>query len=155
MWDRCCLAVLLQSGASLTTRLVAHRLLRSGWGYGWRTYVALAMLCIPVVIQPLVEQAYHELLPYPELVLTYDPVDIPRLPELLRAVDAQTVCRMRRAALRYRRLLIWDGPQGLAYEGLLLLLCHRAAALHTQAGRPPQPWMACSGTTAAHLLDNA
>jgi hypothetical protein len=23
----------------------------SGWGYGWRTYLALAMLCIPVIIQ--------------------------------------------------------------------------------------------------------
>ena len=28
----------------------------SGWGYGWRVYVSLAMNCIPVIIQPLVDQ---------------------------------------------------------------------------------------------------
>lgn len=28
----------------------------SGWGFGWRTYLAVATLCIPVIVQPLVPQ---------------------------------------------------------------------------------------------------
>ena len=28
----------------------------SGWGYGWRLYLAMATLCIPVIIQPMIEQ---------------------------------------------------------------------------------------------------
>ncbi|KAL1525144.1 hypothetical protein AB1Y20_020015 [Prymnesium parvum] len=60
----------------------------SGWGYGWRTYIALAVLCIPVIVQPLVQQAYHDLLPYSELAMQFEPADLERLPELLRAVGA-------------------------------------------------------------------
>ena len=100
----------------------------------------------------LVEQAFHDLLPYSELALRYDPVDLDRLPDLLRAVDGHTICRMRRAALRYRRLLMWDTPHGLAYEALQLSLCQRAAVLHVRQGRPRRPWMACETTTAESLL---
>jgi len=124
----------------------------SGWGFGWRTYIALAMLCVPVIIQPLVEQAYHDVLPYSEFSLRFDPVDIEQLPDLLRAVSQREICRLRRAALRYRRLLMWDGPHGLAYEVLQLVLCHRAASLHTRLGRPSQAWMQCANVTAEQLL---
>lgn len=129
-----------------------HKISHSGWGYGWRTYLALAMLCIPVVIQPLVEQAYHDVLPYSKLALRYDPVDLERLPELLRAISANEICQMRRSALRYRRLLIWDGPEGLAYETLQLLLCRRAAAVYAQLRRPPQAWSACASMRVEQLL---
>ena len=39
------------------TRVVCPQLCPSGWGFGWRTYLAVATLCIPVIVQPLVEQA--------------------------------------------------------------------------------------------------
>ena len=110
------------------------------------------MLCIPVIIQPLVEQAYHDMLPYSELALRYDPVDIEQLPELLQAIDSQTICRMRHAALRYRRLLVWDAPTGLAYDALQLLLCRRAVAWYRQQHRQSEPWMGCATTTADELL---
>ena len=110
------------------------------------------MLCIPVIIQPLVEQAYHDLLPYTELALRYEPADIEKLPELLRALDSNTICRMRRAAARYRRLLMWDEPIGLAYDALQLLLCRRAATLYRQRHRRTEPWMACATRSAGDLL---
>ena len=32
-------------------------------------YLALAALCVPVIVQPLVAQAYHQLLPYDEFAI--------------------------------------------------------------------------------------
>lgn len=127
---------------------------RSGWGYGWRTYVALAVLCIPVIIQPLVEQAYHDVLPYSELALVFDPVDLERLPEMLKAIEQKKICQMRQAALRYRRLLLWRQPEGLAYEMLQLSLCRRAVKVFSTYRPMSQlpSWAACTNLTVEDFL---
>ena len=52
----------------------------SGWGWGWRTYLALAALCVPVIVQPLVEQAFHELLPYEKFSLFVPANELKRAP---------------------------------------------------------------------------
>jgi hypothetical protein len=119
----------------------------SGWGHGWRTYLALAMLCIPVIIQPLVEQAYPTTCcpTYPDptfVALRFDPVDLERLSQLLRAIDAETICRMRRAAARYRSLVLWDAPsirpRLRTRRCSYLLLCQRAAARCTHGWEVPR-----------------
>eukprot|EP00966_Prymnesium_polylepis_P081622 1890849-Prymnesium_polylepis.1 len=126
----------------------------SGWGYGWRTYLAVATLCVPVIVQPLIEQAYHDLLPYREFALTFALSDLPRLPDLLRAVPPRRLCELRKAAARYYRALVWEEPDGLAYEMLHLSLCHRAAALHRRLGLLDEAsaWASCAGTTAEEVL---
>jgi hypothetical protein len=129
----------------------------SGWGYGWRTYLALSMLCIPVIVQPLVEQAFHDLLNYSTFSLTFDPADLSELPELLRRVPPQRICEMRQAAARYRRLLTWQPPHGLAYDMLMLSLCRRARALQLRYPglahlRMNRSWASCARMKPEQLL---
>ena len=128
----------------------------SGWGFGWRTYLALATLCVPVIIQPLVRQAFHDLLPYERMALFFDPSDVARLPDLLRAVPPQRVCELRATAARYYRAVMWE-PEGggLAYDMLQLSLCRRAVALHRRLrrGSSSDPeWAACAHVTPEDIM---
>ena len=151
--------VVFQEGAWSvgTLRNATFCLCPSGWGFGWRTYLAVATLCVPVIVQPLVDQAYHDLLPYRQFALFVKLSQLPQLPRLLRAVSRRRVCRLRRAAARYYRALVWEEPDGLAYEMLQLSLCRRAAALRWRLHREgkaeaPGAWAACAHTTAEALL---
>ena len=113
---------------------------------------------MPVIVQPLVEQAYHDLLPYRSFALFVELHQLPQLPRLLRAVPPRRVCALRRAAARYYRALVWEEPDGLAYEMLQLSLCHRAAALYHRLhldgkAAAPGAWAACEHTTAESLLE--
>ena len=132
----------------------------TGWGYGWRVSVSLAMLCIPVIIQPLVEQAFHDMLPYSRFSLRFAPADIPQLPGVLRHIqrNRSRVCELRRAAARYYRTLLWE-PPGLAYDMLQVSLCRRALIriLRAQERQPRSerrlpPWYKCATLTADDLL---
>ena len=116
-------------------------------------YLALATLCVPVIIQPLVEQAFHNLLPYRDMALFYSSSDLASLPDLLRAVPPNRVCELRRAAAYYRAV-VWEEPEGLAYDVLQLSLCHRAAALHERhhPGMAEPAWAACSRVKVQDLL---
>merc|ERR1719313_3182584 len=64
----------------------------SGWGWGWRLSLAMLTQCVPVIIQPNVTQPFEELLPYDSFALRLQFDDIPRLPQILRAVPPATVC---------------------------------------------------------------
>ena len=59
--------------------------------------------------------------------------DIPNLPALLRAVPAQTVCRLQQGLARFYRAILWQKPFGAqlpaAYELAMVSLCRRAKAL--------------------------
>ena len=126
----------------------------SGWGYGWRTYLALATGCIPVIVQPLIQQAFEDLLPYEQFSLRFSPDDLPHLPTLLRQQPRQRICEMRRAASKFYRAVLWQPPQGRAYDFLMSSLCRRALRLTTERrpdGRPPT-WAACAGLDAERLL---
>ena len=130
----------------------------SGWGFGWRIYLALATLCIPVLVQPMVEQAFHDLLPYSKLAISFPLSDVARLPELLRAVPPRRVCELRAAAAKYYRALLWQEPDGLAHEMLLLSLCRRALALrvHLAAEQSLPTWaMDCRSADVERLLEGA
>jgi hypothetical protein len=126
----------------------------SGWGFGWRVYLALVALCIPVIIQPMIEQAFHDLLPYDGLALHYRLADVRRLPDLLRAVPSSRVCALRAAAAKYYRTVMWQQPDGLAYEMTLLSLCRRAVALHRRLspGKALPAWARCEQLSAEQLL---
>jgi hypothetical protein len=135
-------------------RKAQYCLCPSGWGFGWRTYLAVATLCIPVIVQPLVQQAYHDLLPFENFSLFVDIADLRRLPEILRAVPPSRVCELRAAAARYYRTLLWE-EDGLAYEMLQLSLCQRAARLLQKRPTETLPdWTACTRTSAESLLDS-
>jgi hypothetical protein len=129
----------------------------SGWGYGWRTYLAVAMRCIPVIVQPLVKQAFHDLLPYSTFSLRFDIADILHIPQLLRLIarNQTHVCQLRRAAAHYYRALLWE-PPGLAYEMLQVSLCQRALLRFLEAqpsGQRTLPdWHACAQISAEQLL---
>lgn len=135
----------------------------SGWGYGWRVSISLAMLCIPVIIQPLVEQAFHEMLPYRRFSLRFAPADIPVLPEVLKHIarNRSRICELKQSAARYYRTLLWE-PPGVAYDMLQVALCRRALLriLRTQehlprAQRHLPPWYRCAMITADQMLARA
>ncbi|KAL1528166.1 hypothetical protein AB1Y20_009527 [Prymnesium parvum] len=161
--------VLFQLGGWNATamRAATFCLAPSGWGYGWRVYVSLAMLCIPVIVQPLVDQAFEDVLPYHRFSLRFNPCDIPSLLPQLRAIahNRTRLCQMREAALRYYRALMWE-PPGVAYEMLQISLCRRALAriLHLQsttmsleeARRQGLPaWYKCALMTADDILSSS
>ncbi|KAL1521204.1 hypothetical protein AB1Y20_022755 [Prymnesium parvum] len=127
----------------------------SGWGFGWRLHLALAALCVPVIIQPLVRQAYDDLLPYDAFALSLNASAVAWLPQILRAVPRHTECALRRGGAAWYRTLMWQQPDGLAYEMLMLSLCRRAVALrrhlHPHESSPPA-WAACANRTAAQIL---
>ena len=126
----------------------------SGWGFGWRIYLALATLCVPVIVQPLVEQAFHDLLPYEKFSLSFPLSDVRNLPELLRAIPREKVCQLRAAAAKYYRALVWQTPDGRAYEMLHLALCRRAAEvrLRLRPHEKPPKWTRCMQVTAEDIL---
>jgi hypothetical protein len=126
----------------------------SGWGFGWRIYLALATLCVPVIVQPLVEQAFHDLLPYEKFSLSIPLSDVRNLPELLRAIPREKVCQLRAAAAKYYRALVWQTPDGRAYEMLHLALCRRATEvrLRLHPYEKPPKWTRCMQVTAENVL---
>jgi hypothetical protein len=97
---------------------------------------------VPVIVQPLVEQAYHQLLPYHLFTLSYNLSDVPRLPQLLAAVPPERICELRAAAAKYYRALVWQTPDGCAYEMLQIALCRRAADVRKRLypRRPTPSW---------------
>jgi hypothetical protein len=116
--------------------------------------VALAALCVPVIIQPHVQSAFADLLPYEQFSLRYGLSDLKRLPALLRAIPPRMLCTLRANGARYGRLLTWQPPDGLAYDMLQLSLCRRAIS---HAGRRATPaWDgACAHMTVDELLRTA
>ena len=122
--------------------------------YGWRIYLAVAMSCVPVLVQPQVEQAYHDLLPYHKLALSYSLSDIKLLPQLLQNVSSQRICALRAAGAKYYRAFMWQEPDGIAYETLLLSLCKRALAVrrHVWPRESLPEWGECALTTVETLL---
>ena len=129
----------------------------SGTGFGWRTYLAAIVGCIPVIVQPLVQQAYADLLPYRHFALTFSMADVKRLPNLLQGIPTATLCRLRHGGARYARMLSWQQPGGLAYDMLQLSLCRRAVRVHSEfRGDQQMPaWAACARMTADELLNNS
>ena len=138
----------------------------SGVGFGWRVYVALAALCVPVIVQPMVHQAFDDLAPFDLFSLSFPLSDVKRLPQLLRAVPPETLCMLRENAARYFPLFLWQTPGGLAYDMLQLSLCRRSLQLHQRAERAERvrrggrraaapPWAACARMTAEELLKAA
>ena len=115
----------------------------SGWGWGWRLTLCVITQSIPVIIQPNVTQPFEELLPYESFSLRYEKEDIPRLPQLLRAVPKETICRMQRALAAHYRALLWQTPWGVgypsAYDLTQVLLCRRAKALRRPRRRGQAP----------------
>jgi len=127
----------------------------SGWGYGWRTYLALAVQCIPVIVQPYVQQAFEDLLPYASFSLRISPDELQGLPDRLRAMPRSRICSMRAAGARYFRAVLWQQPEGIAYDMLQLSLCRRAIGVLTRhrPGASLPRWAGCANVTAEQLLD--
>ena len=124
----------------------------SGWGYGWRTSLSLVAGCIPVIVQPLIHQAFEDLLPYDDFSLRFSPEQISQIPELLRQLPRQRVCEMRRSGHVYRRAMMWQPPFGRAYDLLMGSLCRRALHLFAKRGEEHPPWADCASRNAEQLI---
>ena len=124
----------------------------SGWGYGWRTYLSLVAGCIPVIVQPLIHQAFQDLLPYGDFSLRFSPEQIPRIPELLRQLPRHRLCEMRRSGRVYRRAMVWQPPHGRAYDFLMGSLCRRALHLSAKRGDVHPSWADCASRNADQLI---
>eukprot|EP00201_Polytomella_parva_P023228 CAMPEP_0175043712 /NCGR_PEP_ID=MMETSP0052_2-20121109/3360_1 /TAXON_ID=51329 ORGANISM="Polytomella parva, Strain SAG 63-3" /NCGR_SAMPLE_ID=MMETSP0052_2 /ASSEMBLY_ACC=CAM_ASM_000194 /LENGTH=531 /DNA_ID=CAMNT_0016306843 /DNA_START=662 /DNA_END=2255 /DNA_ORIENTATION=- len=87
-----------------------------GDGFGIRVFQAVALGCIPVIIQDRVVQPYSQFLPYHEFSIIMHRNEIPNLIEHLKSYSKQDIARMRMSLLKYHRALFWDREmQGLAY----------------------------------------
>ena len=120
----------------------------SGWGWGWRLSLAVITQCVPVIIQPNVTQPFEALLPYASFSIRLEKEDIPQLPQILKAVTDDQVCRMQRNLARYYRALLWQQPFGggyaNAYDLMQLQLCTRAKHLSRRLkleGRHPDAYL--------------
>jgi len=133
----------------------------SGVGYGWRTYLAVAMLCIPVIVQPFVQQAYADMVPYSNFTISFPMSDVKHLASRLRMVPRATICSLRANAARYYKLLMWQQPDGLAYDMLQLSLCRRALQVYRviskRKGEDHQApvWSECAHMSADELLQRS
>ena len=85
--------------------------------------MALAALCIPVLVQPMVRQAFDDIAPFDRFSLSFPLSDVKRLPKLLRAVSRERRCALRENAAQYFSLFMWQESYGLAYDMLQLSLC--------------------------------
>jgi hypothetical protein len=139
----------------------------SGWGWGWRLSLAIVTQCVPVIIQPNVTQPFEDLLAgtpyaYKHWSVRLTKEDIPRLPELLRAVKMETLCSMQAMLARVYRAFLWQQPQGplfaSAYDMTQILLCRRAKALasrYAASGQHPRAWLARNALQCADSLEAA
>lgn len=134
----------------------------SGVGFGWRVYIALVAGCIPVIIQPGVEQAFGNMVPYHKFSITLPLKAVRELPHILRAVPETHRCALRSNAMKYSKLFMWQHG-GFAYDMLMLSLCRRALQIfkriHGQSLDSQRiqklPWTRCALMTAEQLLNIA
>ena len=134
----------------------------SGWGWGWRLSLAVITQCVPVIIQPNVTQPYEDLLPYEDFSLRISKDSIPQLPQILKAVTDDAVCKMQRALAKVWRAFLWQQPYGAqhasAYDLMQVQLCRRAkslAARYQRDGLHPASYLARHQVECASTLDAA
>ena len=68
----------------------------AGYGFSSRQYECVLVGCVPVVVQDAVEMAFEDVLPWGRFSLRLNFSDLPILPQLLQAVPAAHVARLRR-----------------------------------------------------------
>ena len=134
----------------------------SGWGWGWRLQLAMVTQCVPVIIQPNMTQPFEDLIPYEAFAIKMGTAGIPNLPEMLRAVSDEDMCRMQTNLAKYYRALLWQRTHGprhpSAYDLTMLSLCNRAKRLrkqhlaHTARG---ETWLARHELNCAETLEAA
>ncbi|KAL1511199.1 hypothetical protein AB1Y20_006014 [Prymnesium parvum] len=108
----------------------------SGWGWGWRLSLAVVTQCVPVIIQPNVSQPFEDLIPYKDFSVRLDKDQIPKLPQILKSVTDESVCKMQQALAKYWRAFLWQQPFGAqhpsAYDLMQIQLCRRARRLSSR-----------------------
>lgn len=98
--------------------------MHAGWGI--RIVSITTAGCVPVTIQDHVAQPYQDFLNYDDFGLVLRNADVPRLPEILRAVPMDTVARKRAKVKMYASAFIWElEAGGTAYNLTIASLWRR------------------------------
>ena len=138
------------------TRRSKFCLAPSGHGWGMRTGKNAFIGCVPLISQPFVMQPYEMVLPYEAFSRRVGFEEIPSLPAITNATDAEIVA-MRRRLVRVRRAFAWrvEGG-GLAYNHTLLHLCQRAVELRGRLRAGPHASCAplAAGLNDAHAAQH-
>ena len=100
-----------------------------GNSWGTRMIDALAVECIPLIVNDGMIFPYHNIISmqrdYPEFSIHLSKEDVPKIASVLRSIPNETATRMRRAIRLHKRGFIWFRPEGLAYEYTLAALGER------------------------------
>ena len=100
-----------------------------GNSWGTRMIDALAIECIPLIVNDGMIFPYHNIISmqrdYPQFSIHLSKEDVPKIASVLRSVPNATATRMRRAIRLHKRGFIWFRPEGLAYEYTLAALGER------------------------------
>ena len=100
-----------------------------GNSWGTRMIDALAVECIPLIVNDGMIFPYHNIISmqrdYPQFSIHLSKEDVPKIASVLRSVPNATATRMRRAIRLHKRGFIWFRPEGLAYEYTLAALGER------------------------------
>ena len=133
----------------------------------WRLSLAVLTQCVPVIIQPNVTQPFEDILDgtpyaYHTFSLRLGKADIPKLPEILRSVTDEAICRYQAQLARVYRALLWQQPHGTqhasAYDLMQIGLCRRAKALaqaYRRNGTHPAAYLARNELKCADSLEAA
>ena len=125
------------------------------YGDARRHLLAAFLGCVPVLMVPDGHHTLEEVLPWREMAINVSPEDMPRLPDILRAVTPPRLERMRRKLRCARRLLWYASMYGAcapwmgrgspdAFDGLMRTLASRLSPTPARPRRASQFFDDCS-----------
>ena len=119
----------------------------SGDGWGMRLTIAAIANCLPLIMQPQIEQPLEGILNFDDISRRISLQGLTGLPMALAAHSNDTIRRMHRRLALVAPAFSWAAEQGLGYNFTLLGLCQRAMELRGSllAG----PHAGCSNLAAA------
>ena len=113
--------------------LRSHKFCLAPYGHGWgiRLLSAMANGCIPLIIQEHVFQPLEDVLPYEEFSVRLNNNDIPKIPEILRAITPDQLILLQKGVKTYWPAFIWHlnndkiEPMAMAFEYTIMALRRR------------------------------
>lgn len=106
----------------------------TGSGWGRRVNMAMQWGCIPVIVQDNIEQPFSDILPYDQFSVRVPKADIPKIPDIVKAIAPEKLERMRQQLACAARTMQWssvlgsdfgEGGEHDAFAMVMLTLQHR------------------------------
>ncbi|KAG2436512.1 hypothetical protein HXX76_006810 [Chlamydomonas incerta] len=133
-WNRPDFVLSIAGQHSQTLMAASHFCLApSGWGWGVRLLEAVAVGCVPVVVQDNVYQPLWDVVPYDEFAVVLPRAQLHRLPQLLEAVGPAQLAALQAGLARWHRAFLYrhHNPFGLAFNYTLAALRRRLTSLNS------------------------